>query len=99
MFDFKKKKLNLEELFIDGLTDRDAIAKMLMFDVEHGKIEFDDDMIQMFIPIGLSFINWEWLDLVAKHTVPQKEYQVFHDTLMRVEAIRESTIDKYSMEG
>lgn len=65
------------------------LAKSILFDIEKGNLSWDDDIVQYFIPLPVSFIDWDWLNLIAKNTLIDEDYEIVKNFFDKVKAIAE----------
>ena len=47
----------------------EIVSQSLQFQLEKGVVDWNDDVIQLFIPAVMNFTNHDWLRLIAKHSI------------------------------
>lgn len=64
---FKKK--DVEDEAAEMFANMEMVSQSLQFQLEHGTVDWNDDIVQLFIPVVLNFCNHDWLRLIAKHSI------------------------------
>jgi len=90
MFDFLKKN-DAEEEF--DIIDMNALMEQmentsikLKYGLLTGEIKWSDEEVQLFLPIAMTFANWDWLELIAKNDC-KKDYKAIKDFLDHCQAL------------
>ena len=83
MFGLGQKDSPLEK----SMRETELIGTMLKYNLEHGKVDYNDEEVQLFLPVTLSLIDFDWLRIIAENTVPAKDCMVFDEVLTKIEVI------------
>ena len=93
MFGFGSKN---EESTDEMIDMKFTMSKLILYDLEHGKVDFKDRDVQMFLPLAFSLVDWDWFYIVAGNITPQKEYHIFKEVLDNIHAYVEVNEQKLS---
>ena len=65
---FKKEETSGDEIS-DMFASMEMASQSLQFQLEKGMIDWNDDAVQLFLPVILNFTDYDWLKLIAKHSI------------------------------
>ena len=74
-------------MLMENMIEGEIMAKAIMHDIEKGKLSFNDEKVQYFLPVVLYFTNYEWLKYVADNTLIEEDAKIVKNFLNMVETI------------
>ena len=81
---------DLNEIVANAMFENlESISTKLQLDLLKGDVEWEDDVIQFFIPVILNFTNFEWLELIAEHNLIDEDEKVVKNFLAMVKSLAE----------
>lgn len=84
MFEFLKR--NQEPEPDNAMMEMEYISAINLQLLHNGVVKWSDDEIQHWLPVGLYWTSFEWLEEVAKHEF-KEDYQVIHEFLEKTQMI------------
>ena len=70
-----------------NLTELKFMSKAIQLDLLQGKLEWEDNRVQYFIPAALYFTDFDWLKLIAEHNLIEEDSKIVINFLEQVEAL------------
>lgn len=77
--------IDAEDLF----KDMSVISKGIQLELLKGKIEWEDDAVQFFIPVALNFTNFDWLELIAENNLIEEDAVIVKNFLAMAKSLKE----------
>ena len=71
------------------LKDKDLISKTLQLKLAKGEAQWEDEDIQFFIPVALSFTDFDWLKLIAEHNLISEDELIVKNFLDMCESLKD----------
>lgn len=65
------------------------ISKQIQIDLLKGNRKWEDEEVQFFIPVALSFTDFDWLKLIAEHNCIKEDEEIVLNFLKQVESLKE----------
>ena len=65
------------------------MSKDLQLRLLKEEVEWDDEIVQFFIPIVLKFTDFDWLKLIAEHNCIKEDEIIIKNFLDMVESLRD----------
>ena len=83
-------------------NEAQLISKDIQIKLLKGELDYDDEIVQFFIPLALHFTDFDWLNIIAENTLIDEDAKVVKNFLSQTKALKEvnmrlleaSTIEK-----
>lgn len=72
---------------MSDLAEVEMMSKEIQLKLLKGELEWEDEMVQFFIPVALFFTNFDWLKLLAEHNLVEEDEKVVKNFLEMVQAL------------
>ena len=86
----------MSKSFIEGLKfmenhlkEKEVISKDLQLKLLKGEVQWEDEKIQFFIPVALSFTDFDWLRLLAEYNCIEEDEMIIKNFLDMAESIKD----------
>lgn len=70
-------------------SEMQLMSKQIQLDLAKGKLNWDDNEVQFFIPAALFFTDFDWLELIAENTLVEEDGKVVKNFLAMVKSLKE----------
>ena len=64
------------------------ISKSLQLELAKGNLKWEDEEIQFFIPVALSFTDFDWLELIAENNLVKEDEIIVKNFLAMVKSLK-----------
>ncbi len=71
-----------------ALLEMKLISQNIQLDLLKGNLDWDDERVQFFIPVVLTLTDFDWLKLIAEHTLFEEDEMIVKNFLEKVEALK-----------
>ena len=75
------------------------MSKDLQLALLKGELDWEDEKIQLFIPIALKFTDFEWLKLIAEHNCIKEDELIIKNFLDMVESLKDFNLETLHREA
>lgn len=72
---------------MESINEMKYLTKSLLYDLEKGNRQWEDETIQFFLPAGLYFANFDLLKVCAENLLVDEDAQIVNNFLDKLEAI------------
>ena len=75
------------------LYEADCLAKSILYDIMTGELSWEDEKVQLFLPIATYFTNWHWLELMAENILIEEDAKIVKKFIKEAKAIAKHNED------
>ncbi len=75
----------MDPFFLDVRTT----SMLILSDLEKGELNWEDERVQYFLPVGLFFADFDLLRVVAENILVEEDNEIVQNFLSKVESICE----------
>lgn len=72
---------------MESINEMEYLTKSLLYDLEKGNRQWEDEIIQFFLPVGLYFANFDLLKVCAENLLVEEDAQIVNNFLDKLETI------------
>ena len=72
----------------DGdINEMKFISSHIKYELSQGRLDWEDERVQLFIPVALVFTDFDWLKLLAEHICIEEDEIIIKNFLEKIEAL------------
>lgn len=71
----------------NDLKEMQLVSSHIQLELLKGNMEWEDEKVQLFIPVVLTFTDFDWLKLIAEHICIDEDEEIVKNFLERVKAL------------
>ena len=73
--------------FEEDYTEMKYLSKAIQLDLAKGKLKWEDEKVQFFIPAVTFFTDWEWLELIAENTLIEEDAEIVKNFIQKAKSL------------